>query len=320
MIKKLIQTPILDEFTLLSEEEVASLVGKSPNKTCGLDPMPTWLLKQNTDIILPVLVSMVNTSLSSGSFPSSLKEAIVTPALKKLGLDSNNFKNYRPVSNTAFLSKLIERSALCSVSNHIQHNNLSQVYQSAYRSGHSTETALLRVKSDILSAIDNQRAVFLVLLDLSAAFDTIDHDCLLNRLSDIFGITGNVCKWFSSYLHNRTNRVKVASELSDPQILDFGLPQGSVIGPQGFSFYTHPVANIIQNYINVRYHCYADDTQLYISFDPRSQDEIDNALQTLTNCIAHIKTWMDDNMLQLNQSKIEVFILSSSYFKTVFSQ
>ncbi len=239
--------------------------------------------------------------------------------LKKPNLDCNNLKNFRPVSNTAFLSKIIEKAALCSVNNHVCSNNLTQMYQSAYRSGHSTETALLRVKSNIMSALDNRRAVFLVLLDLSAAFDTIDHGVFLSRLSNIFGISGSVCKWFESYLCNRSNRVKVAGALSDPQTLNFGLPQGSVIGPQSFSFYTHPVANIIKCYKNVMFHFYADDTQLYISFDPRNQCEVNDALSSLSNCILSIMKWMANNMLQLNETKTEFFIAASPCFMDLLS-
>jgi hypothetical protein len=159
-----------------------------------------------------------------------------------------------------------------------------------------------------------------VLLDLSAAFDTIDHDVLLNRLTSIFGIGGNVRDWFKSYLCNRTNRVKVAGELSDSQTLNFGLPQGSVIGPQSFSFYTHPIADIISEHKGVKYHFYADDIQLYISFNPRNKSEVDNALTTLTKCITAIKLWMDRNMLQLNETKTEFFILSNPRFQHSLSE
>ena len=238
----------LSSFSLTDEDEIRRLVGTSPNKSCDLDPLPTWLLKENINTFLPVLTSIVNTSLSSGSFPSTIKDAIVTPILKKPSLDKNDYKNYRPVSNVPFLSKLIEKIALDRVNDHICKSNLSQKFQSAYTSGHSTETALLRVKSDIMNAFDNRRAVFLVLLDLSAAFDTIDYSTLLTRLHDVFGISGQVYVFFESYLVGRTSRVKVASELSDPQQLEFGLPQGSVVGPQMFSYFTQPLAKIIERY------------------------------------------------------------------------
>ncbi len=261
--------PHLSSFTLTDENEVLKVVGASPNKSCGLDPLPTWLLKDNITTFLPVLVSMVNTSLASGSFPSTLKDAIVSPVLKKPSLDKNDYKNYRPVSNVAFVSKLTEKIALERVNDHICTSNLSQKFQSAYRSGHSTETALLRVKSDIMHAFDNRRAVFLVLLDLSAAFDTIDHSALLDRLYSVFGISGVVYDWFVSYLVGWTSRVKAASELSDPQRLEFGLPQGSVVGPQMFSLYTQPLAKVIERYPQIKFQFYADDTQLFITVDPK---------------------------------------------------
>lgn len=209
------------------------------------------------------------------------------------------------MSNVPFLSKLIEKVALDRVNYHICTSNLSQKFQSAYRSGHSTETALLRVKSDIMNAFDNRRAVFLVLLDLSAAFDTIDYSTLLTRLHDVFGISGQVYDFFESYLVGRTSRVKVASELSDPQQLEFGLPQGSVVGPQMFSLYTHPLAKIIERYPRVKFHFYADDSQLYITVDPRNPSDISEALSILSSCIMDIKHWMSSNMLQLNENKTE---------------
>ena len=183
--------------------------------------------------------------------------------------------------------------------------------QSAYRPKHSTETALLKVKSDIVCEIDNRRAIFLVLLDLSAAFDTIDHDILTNRLSNDFGFRGNVVSWFRSYLYRRTCKVKIANEFSDSHVLNFGLPQGSCVGPQMFSFYTHPIADIIKRYKHIKFHFYADDTQLYISFDPNKSGDADHALVMLSACIEDIKSWMSQNMLCLNSDKTEFFIAAN---------
>ena len=298
-------------FTPVDCDEIHKTISSAPNKSCGLDPLPTWLLKKNLPIFVPAFVSICNSSLKTGTFPSALKDAIVTPLLKKPTLDKDTLKNYRPISNTAFLSKIIEKAAIHRVNKHMVKNNLLQPFQSAYKSNSSTETALLKVKSDIMSALDNQQAVFLVLLDLSAAFDTIDHSILLNRMSNVFGITGSVQKWFDSYLTDRTCKVKIATDFSDPQVLDFGLPQGSVIGPQAFSFYTHPLADIIKTHDNIKFHCYADDTQLYITCDPRKPNDIDKALSTLTACILDIKKWMAFNMLQLNDSKTEFFVAVS---------
>ena len=143
---------------------------KCPSKSCSLDSMPTWLVKQHLPVLTPILTKIVNNSLSSGSFPSGLRRAIITPILKKAFLDKNTLGNYRPVSNLPFVGKLIEKVVSVQVSDYLSSNDLSDPYQSAYTRARSTETALACVQNDILRAIDNQQAVFLLMLDLSAAF------------------------------------------------------------------------------------------------------------------------------------------------------
>ena len=145
--------------------------------------------------------------------------------------------------------------------------------QSAYRAGHSTETALLRVHNDIVSAIDKGKGVFLTLLDLSAAFDTVDHEILLSFLKDHVGLDGPVLRLFETYLSNRTQCVSVKGVLSELSELTFGVPQGSVLGPIAFCIYTIPLGAILQHY-DILYHIYADDTQLYCSFALDSPDEV----------------------------------------------
>ena len=132
----------------------------------------------------------MNTSLQSGQMPSQLKVFKLRPLLKKPSLDHTQFSNYRPVSNLTFISKAIEKLVANQLISYINENNLNETFQSAYKQYHSTETALIRVHNDILSAIDNRGTVILLLLDLSAAFDTVDHDILLSRLRKRFGITG----------------------------------------------------------------------------------------------------------------------------------
>ena len=127
-------------------------------------------------------------------------------------------------------------------------NNLIEVYQSAYVSKRSTETALLKVQSDILNAVDRQEVVFLVMLDLSAAFDTIDRIMLLQHLQNNFGISGKSLQWIRSFLESRVYQVQIDSVLSDMYSLDFGVPQGSVLGPLGFILYTSLVGNIIRKH------------------------------------------------------------------------
>ena len=134
---------------------------------------------------------------------------MISPIIKKPSLNRNELKNYRPVSNVSFISKLIEKVVTQQITNHINDCNLSEVYQSAYKACTSTETALLKVKNDVLNAIDRQEVVFLVLLDLSAAFDTIDHDILLQRLHNRLGMSGNALQWVRTYLKSRSSCVYI---------------------------------------------------------------------------------------------------------------
>ncbi|XP_072036965.1 uncharacterized protein [Amphiura filiformis] len=145
----------LDHFTLTTEDEVRKIIMNSPSKSCSLDPVPTWIVKEGIDIFLPALTHLINTSLQSGSVPAVLKEAHVRPLLKKSGLDQDDLKNYRPVSNLPWISKLIERVVSARISDFQERNQLQECYQSAYKKRHSVETALLRVQSDILSALNS---------------------------------------------------------------------------------------------------------------------------------------------------------------------
>ena len=130
--------------------------------------------------------------------PNALKEAIVKPLLKKPTLDHENLKNYRPVSNLPYIGKLIEKVAIDQINIHLSKYHLHEPLQSAYTPNHSTETAVVKVTNDILRALDCRQCVYLVLLDLSAAFDTIDHKVFLRRLQQDYAITGGVADWMES--------------------------------------------------------------------------------------------------------------------------
>ena len=197
----------LEEFEWLEIEDIAQLVKSAPNKTCGLDPIPMSIIKGDPEAFAPFLTKIVNCSLHNGSFTSELKQANVKPLLKKLGLTSDDKKNFRPVSNLSFVSKLIERAISEQLNKHAKKTGNLEPFQSAYRENHSTETALLWVKTDLLNALDNKEITCLVLLDLSAAFNTIKIDYLLNRLRYHFGTTGMALKWFEEYLTDHKQEV-----------------------------------------------------------------------------------------------------------------
>ena len=184
---------------------------------------------------------MINFSLSTGTVPNEWKDAIVLPTLKRKQ-DLLTKENYRPISNLAFVSKNCEKTVAVQFTNHLRKNSLMEPFQSAYRASHSTETALLRVFNDILRSMDQQKVTIPVLLDLSAAFDTVDHNILLHRLHTRFGISGTALDWFKDYLSNG-RRVSVDGSLSDPVQIKCGVPQGSVLGPLLFLAYISPLGS-----------------------------------------------------------------------------
>ena len=190
------------EFQSLDEGQVSELIQKRSKKSCLSDPAPTSLVVSCLDELLPVITCLINRSMKIGYFPCDWKEGLVTPLLKLPGL-LPDFKNLRPISNLQYISKLTEGAVFEQTHAHMANHSLYPLLQSAYRLGHSTETALLKVHNDLLMNMDAQRVTLLVLLDLSVAFDTVDHEVLLNRLRSSFGIRGTALRWFASYLSNR---------------------------------------------------------------------------------------------------------------------
>ena len=197
----------------------------------------------------------------------------------------------------------MEKAVIPQISFHLDSH---EPFQSGYKPSHSTETALLRVRNDILNAIDKKHAVFLVLLDLSAAFDTVDYPTLFNGLTNVYGISGTALAWLSSYLTKRNHQICVSGTMSERINLLYGLPQGSCVSPGIFTMYTYPMGAIIRRH-NINVHLYADDTQLYVEFDPKVPGDAAVATFKLQACIAELKSWMTVNKLQLNESKTEEF-------------
>ena len=257
--------------------------------------------------IVPILQHIVNLCLTTGDFLISCKSSIVIPLIKKPGLDREMLNNYRPVSNLSFLSKVIEKVISIRILGHILDNNIVDSFQSAYRVGHSCETALLRVYNDIVTTVGKGNGSFLVLLDLSAAFDTIDHDNLFYILDKYVGIGGSVLRLIRSYFSDCTQRVQIDGILSDFASLLCGVPQGSVLGPIKFCLHLLPL-----RLHNIGYHIYADDAQLYISF--KCKDPLES-LTKLNMCISDIRVWMIKNKFKINDSKTEIIICRSPFLK-----
>lgn len=310
---------ILTHFSEATREEVRDIIIDSPDKTCSLDKVPTWMVKKCVDVLAPAITSIVNASLKEASVPPELKHALVTPLLKKPSLDPDNLSNYRPVSNLNFVGKLIEKVVAKRMRHHLSQHDLVPEFQSAYRPRHSTETALLRVHNDIVLHIDKGNCVLLVLLDLSAAFDTIDHGLLLHRLYQSFGIRQDALKWIESYMKHRTQAIRLdlgpsissmttSEATSKPARLTCGVPQGSILGPLLFTLYTAPLSDLIRSH-GIDHHLYADDTQLYVAVN---KDNLSTTISKLEACCLFIKHWMTTNLLKLNDTKTEVLVLGTN--------
>ena len=289
-------TPCLPSFSPLTDTDVSQLLFSHRPTTCALDPIPSSLLQAIAPDILPFITSLVNSSLSSGCFPSSFKKAYITPLLKKPTLDPSTIQNYCPVSLLPFLSK----TNVLPLTNFFSQNNLLDPHQSGFRPGHSTETALLAVKESLQTVQAASVSSVLILLDLSASSDTVNHSILLSSLAAT-GICCTALDWIKSYLSGRSSQVAWAGNVSTPHPLVTGVPQGSILGPLLFSMYTRSLGPVISAH-GISYHCYADDTQLFLSFSP-SDTQVSTQIST---CLRDIQSWMDNHHLKLNPGTMEL--------------
>jgi hypothetical protein len=298
----------LEEFEPVSVDNLTKVIKQTPSKQCSLDPLPTWILKECVGSLGVPILGIVNQSLQSGCVPSYFKKAVVTPLIKKPTLDVDNLKNFRPVSNLPVIAKSTEKIVAKQLTSYMEQHGLTDTLQSAYKQHHSAESALIRVHNDILRAVDDGKCVLLILLDLSAAFDTVDHQVLMQRLADL-GITGKAHEWLYSYLTGRSQSITVEGRSSKAFELTCGVPQGSVLGPILFSIYISPLGGVIKSH-NIDYHMYADDNELYIIFQPNN---ISGATNSAEQCVDDVRGWMVNNRLKLNDDKTDAVLIQSKY-------
>ena len=299
---------LLSSFTPPSTDYIELLILSSKSSS-PLDSIPLSLMKKIAPALSIYLITIFKNSLSYGTVPIDFKHALISPILKKNNLDKNSLCNYRPISQLSTISKILEKVVFKQLIYYLEINNIIDPFQSAYRPNHNTEKCLNHVISNILNSLDTESPIQLLLLDLSAAFDTLDHDILTNRLRDI-GVDGIALSWLISFFKYRTFAVKTGSSISITKLITTGVPQGSVLGPLLFLIYIAPLTNIIKSYPSIHYHLYADDILLYTSLSRHSTSNRND----LSLCATEIRAWLLNNMLLLNASKSELINIPETYY------
>ena len=299
------------EFKLVSDQETLKLIETIlPKTSSGYDNLSSKALKQFAPIIHPALRLIINQSLMTGIFPTKLKHAIVTPIYKGKNSDPQEFINYRPISLLPTLSKIIEKVVQSQLYQYMNDNNLITNSQYGFRTNHSTEHAAVEFVDRIAQKMDDGEIPFSIFIDLSKAFDTLDHQILLRKLQH-YGIQGTPLNWFRSYLTGRTQSVKFNGEVSTPIALKTGVPQGSVLGPLLFLIYINDITNasrLLQEIL------FADDTSLtstlsaFYVYKPKNLTDIAIISNSINIELTKITDWLKINKLSLNEDKTKYMI------------
>ena len=295
----------LDEFRFraVTTFEVHQIILSFPlNRAPGMDKLHMSVIKDALPVILPVLTELINRSLLTSVFPSAWKESVVIPILKEGDHEVAN--NNRPVSLLPALSKICERAALNQLTEYTTRQNCLTEHQNGNKKKHSTETLHIFMSDMILEAMDRKQVTALVLLDLSKAFDSIEHGILLRKLREL-GVSIQAMEWFRSYLTDRNQRVRIGCEVSDPRQVAYGVPQGSILGPALFNIYINDLP-AVPNLCSLK--SYVDDSQLYLSFPVQ---ETAMAVEHLSEDLQRIAAWCCTHSLLINPDKTKLLLLGT---------
>ena len=280
-----------------------ALMGLKPNKCTGLDKIPAKVLRLSADIIAPSLTYIFNLSLDTGIYVDEWKRAQVIPIYKSE--DRRKCENYRPISILPIVSKVFEREVFRQLYGYLSVNSLLSKFQSGFRPKHSTLSALIRMCDDLLKNMDNGELNCVVFLDVRKAFDSINHEILLDKMHNFFGITGTQLKWFESYLNNRVQQCLINGQLSSPKTIICGVPQGSIMGPLLFLLYINDMPDSLSYSVSS---LYADDTEIYAS-----SNNCDDLVDKVNFDLQNIHKWMIENKLQTHSNKSKHMFIGSSY-------
>ncbi|CAG9134498.1 unnamed protein product [Plutella xylostella] len=289
-------------FKLVTGRDVKRCISDITSKAVGIDDISAHMIVMILDVILPHITNLINYSLLCSSFPSLWKKAFILP-LPKVP-NPTSLSQFRPISILPFLSKVLERLVFEQLSSYLSNNQLLNPFQSGFRPGHSTVTALIKVTDDIRHNIDHQQVTVLALLDFSNAFNSVDFELLLGVIQSL-NVSPAVVSWFESYLKGRQQCVRTDAESSSWCPVLAGVPQGGVLSPLLFSLFI----NILANKLTSNYHLYADDLQLYAGAPPES---LSTAVSVINENLETISKWVKSFGLLLNPSKSQAIILGSS--------
>ena len=304
-----LNNPVSESFCFkeINKEQVLSIIDKLKTKSsCSYDGISTKLLKAIKEEIAIPMTEIINQSINSGIFPDNLKIARVNPILKKG--DKSLMENYRPISILPALSKIFEKVLHSQLHEYFENNNLYFSSQYGFRERHSTELAALELIDRITLAMDQNETPINIYIDLSKAFDSINHDILLSKLQ-YYGIHGISLKLCSSYLTNRKQYVQIDDDKSHLLNIVTGIPQGSVLGPLLFIIFINDLAMASKYFHMINY---ADDTTLFASYKAHSQSDNSNIDRTLNSELSKIDLWLKVNKLAINTSKTKYMIFRTN--------
>ena len=295
----------LFKFRMFSETEVKKAISSMRSNACGVDGISKNMLNLVLPFVLPPLTHIFNYSVKHSVYPSLWKNARVTPIPKKKTLITS-YKELRPISIQPILSKVMEKLIFCQLNEYVESKQILPPIQSGFRRQHSTATALLNVTADMYEAVNNNNVCMLVLLDLSKAFDTVDHTLLLAKLK-YYNISHETVMWFKSYFSDRKQLVQLSPDVFSSYLtIKSGVAQGSILGPLLYSIYT---ADLYKSIKHCQIHLYADDTQLMI---PTPTKSIPDAVHLLNSDLHTISFWCKNNGLFINPDKSQFSIYGTA--------
>ena len=274
--------------------------GLNAKVAVGKDNISARLIKDAKETLAPIIAQIINIGYEKNIFPNSLKCAIIKPIFKDG--NQNEITNYRPISILPVLSKIFERAAANQIIHFLEENNLLSKNQHAYRKFLSTTTCLFELITKIHSNLDNKKITAIASLDLSKAFDSINHELIINKLQNL-GMGPSVTQWVHSYLENRKQATKFSNFISKEENVESGVPQGSILGPLLFLCFTNDLPEFLEKFCTV--FSYADDTQLLV--EANNATELQQKIEAVVEAA---QKWYNGNFMKNNTTKTEIIVFN----------